>query len=280
MNFKKRIDFKKATIILLVCPFSVLALINAKGIKQDIQTVSASAMPMADKVIVHSDLSLLDEDTVSGHQKKSGGWEILFDGKNTDKWRSLKADSFPTYAWAVEYGALSVKNHAKGEDIITKEEYDDFDLRFDFKLTVGANSGIKYFVEKVKENVSGTVLWNGPEYQIIDDFNHPEVKDNKFPAASTASFYLVYAPENKKLFPPGEWNTGRILAKGKHVEHWLNGIKVVSCERGSPDFRNRISTTKFKNYDNYGELPSGHIMLTDHDGDQVYFRNIKIKRLK
>ncbi|MBS1669326.1 MAG: DUF1080 domain-containing protein [Bacteroidetes bacterium] len=272
----------KVTTILFVCQFCVLPSLLAKGINPGIHCTPIITRPLVTQAILNLKEAGWDADTIPrpDHQKKSGGWDILFDGKNTGQWRSLKGDSFPSHAWAVEKGTLSVANRAKGEDIITKEEYADFDLRFDFKLTEGANSGIKYFVEMVKDNAAGTMLWNGPEYQIIDDFNHPDVKDNKFPIGSTASLYLIYAPEHKKLFPPGQWNSGRILAKGKHVEQWLNGVKVVSCERGSPDFRNRISTTKFKNYDHYGELPTGHIMLTDHDGDKVYFRNIKIKRLK
>ena len=206
-------------------------------------------------------------------------WEVLFDGKNTDKWRSLKTETFPSQGWEIKDGALVVKNKSKAQDIITKEVYNDFELVFDFKLTVGANSGIKYLVEKIKNNDAGTMEWNGPEYQIIDDNNHPAVKGHVDEKASTASLYLVYAPENKQLHPAGEWNNGKIIVKGNRIEHWLNGVKVVDCERSSQDFRDRMANTKFKVYDKYGELPAGHIMLTDHDGDPCYFRNIRIRRL-
>ncbi len=206
-------------------------------------------------------------------------WEVLFDGKNTDKWRSLTAESFPSEGWEIKDGALVVKNHAKGQDLITKDVYNDFELVFDFKLTVGANSGIKYLVEKIKNNDAGTMEWNGPEYQIIDDNNHPAVKDHVDEKASTASLYLVYAPENKQLHPAGEWNNGKIIVKGNRIEHWLNGVKVVSCERSSKDFRDRMANTKFRVFDKYGESPSGHIMLTNHDGDPCYFKNIRIRRL-
>jgi len=225
---------------------------------------------------------LFNSDTVPkySNQEKSKGWEVLFDGKNTDKWRGLNSDTFPSHGWAIEEGTLFVENHKKGEDIITREEYSNFELVFDFKLTYAANSGIKYFVGKIKNNNTGKIEWNGPEYQIIDDYNHPEVKNHKHEKGSTAALYLIYAPKNKKLQPAGQWNYAKIIVKGNHVEHWLNGVKVVSYERGTKDFRRRMATTKFKDYDNYGELPSGHIMLTDHDGDKAYFRNIKIKRLK
>ena len=124
------------------------------------------------------------------------------------------------------------------------------------------------------------MVWNGPEYQIIDDYNNPDLKKDRDPKATTASLYLVYAPVNKKLLPAGEWNTGKIMVRGNHVEHWLNGVKVVSYKRGTAGFRRLMGATKFKDYSNYGELPGGHIMLTDHDGDKVYFRNIRIRQFK
>lgn len=207
-------------------------------------------------------------------------WEVLFDGKNTDKWRSADSDTFPSKVWAAEGGNLFVKDNINGVDIITREEYNNFELVFDFNMTVAANSGIKYFVQKIQNKNTGEMTWNGPEYQIIDDDNNPAVKNNKHPEGSTAALYLLYPPKNKKLYSAGQWNKAKIIVKGNHVEHWLNGLKVVSYERGSSDFRQRMAQTKFKDYDNYGELPGGHIMLTDHEGDKVYFKNIRIKRLK
>jgi len=212
--------------------------------------------------------------------KRPGGWEILFDGKSTDKWMGINGNGGPSGGWVIKDGSLCVKEHAKGQDIITKEAYSDFELVFDFNFTYGANSGIKYLVDEIKNNSTGKTEWNGMEYQIIDDYNHPEVKDHKHEKGSTASLYLCYAPENKKLHPAGEWNTGKIIVKGRHIEHWLNGVKVVSCERGTTDFRGRMAATKFNVYNQYGELPQGHIMLTDHDGDACYFKNIKVRRLK
>ncbi|MDB5275426.1 MAG: hypothetical protein JWR61_381 [Ferruginibacter sp.] len=270
----------KATKIIFASILCATSLLYAIGTKQVIIIAPSDETTLAVKTQLSPADSLLDAGITSSNEKKSGRWEILFDGKNTDQWKSINADSFPSHAWKIEDGTLSVDNHAKDGDIITREVYADFDLLFDFKLTDGANSGIKYFVDYIKDNTSGKMLYNGPEYQVIDDYNHPYLKDKQHPDATTAALYLIYAPKNKKLFPAGEWNSGRIVAKGNHLEHWLNGIKVVSCERGSKDFRDRMAITKFNSYDHYGELPAGHIMLTDHDGDKVYFRNIKIKRLK
>src|SRR5699024_8177871 len=212
---------------------------------------------------------------------KSGQWEILFDGKHTDKWVAVggSGNSFPDDVWEVDNGMLSIKEDKRGKSIMTKETFDDFELVFDFKLAYAANSGIKYLVNKIKNNKTGKIGWNGPEYQIIDDYNNKYVKNNKHDIGSTASLYLIYAPENKTLYPSGQWNHGRIIVKGRHIEHWLNGVKVVSCERGSKDFRERVSKTKFKDYTHYGEIQGGHIMLTNH-GDKVYYRDIKIKRIK
>ena len=204
-------------------------------------------------------------------------WEILFDGKSTEKWRGKSTADFPDGGWKVENGLLFLDG--KGGDIITKETYSDFELVFDFNLTEKANSGVKYFVDTLVNGESGKTMVNGPEYQIIDDYNHPEIKKDPNGLSSTASTYLLYAPDNnKKLNPAGEWNTGKILAKDGKVEHWLNGKKVLTYNRGSKDFQTRKAKTKFKSDDQYGELESGHILLTDHH-DKVFFRNIKIRRL-
>lgn len=208
--------------------------------------------------------------------EEEDAWEVLFDGTDTRQWISSNGEPFPENGWVIEEDALVLAEG--GGDIITKEMYSDFDLRFEFNLTPEANSGIKYFVNKIENKENGAISRNGPEYQIIDDRNNPDVKDQMHETEKTASVYLLYAPENKKLLAPGEWNTGRIISKDGQVEHWLNGVKVLSYKRGSQDFRERRAATKFKNYETYGEVPSGHILLTDHH-DKVYFKNIMIKRL-
>ncbi|MEO6960652.1 MAG: DUF1080 domain-containing protein [Puia sp.] len=221
----------------------------------------------------------LTTDSISAHLHKDmqQGWEVLFDGTNTDKWRGKNSDSFPAEGWVVRDSMLFLSRRGGG-DIITREVYGNFELVLDFNLTVNANSGVKYFVAEIKNRNTGKLVVNGPEYQIIDDFNYPEVKDHRHEVGATAACYLLYPPENKILYPAGKWNHVKIIARGKHVEHWLNGIKVLSYERGSADFLKRKATTKFADLVNYGELPEGHILLTDHD-DTVYFKNIRIRRL-
>ncbi|MEO8763877.1 MAG: DUF1080 domain-containing protein [Ginsengibacter sp.] len=282
MKFIGIINVKKACILLNICLLSFIdpASAGTHG------PTGFNAL-VYDKIVAFRNMDYrgscwFNHDTIPKHhrQEKSEDWEVLFDGKNTGKFRGVNSDTFPSNAWEIEGGTLFVKNHAKGADIITREEYSNFELFFDFKLTRTANSGIKYFVAEIKNNSTGTMMWGGPEYQIIDDYNHPAVKDHKDEKGSTAALYLLYAPENKKLLPAGQWNTAKIIAEGNHVEHWLNSVKVVSYERGTGEFRRRMATTKFKDYDNYGELSGGHIMITDHDGDKVYFRNIRIKPLK
>lgn len=204
-------------------------------------------------------------------------WETLFDGTNTDQWQSKNGGAFPEGGWVIENGTLYLAKKGAG-DIVTRETFGNFELTLDFKLTKGANSGVKYFVGALKDTETGKTVINGPEYQIIDDYNHPAVKDHKDDIASTASCYLLYVPHHKKLLPAGKWNHMKIIAWGTHVEHWLNGRKVLSYERGSQDFETRKAGTKFKNLEGYGTLPEGHILLTDH-GDKVYFRKVKIRRL-
>jgi hypothetical protein len=207
-----------------------------------------------------------------------GKWEALFDGKSLNKWRKASVDSIPSSGWVVEKGTLSVLPGRKGGDIITRETYTDFELEWDFNLTPSANSGIKYQVNNMKNVQTGKTSPIGIEYQIIDDLNYPEVKTDPHGTSSTASAYLLYAPKGKKLLPPGQWNKARVISKGKHAEHWLNGVKVTSYERGTEDFESKVAACKFKDYPGYGASDTGHIMLTDH-GDQVYFKNIRIRRL-
>lgn len=208
--------------------------------------------------------------------ERSEGWELLFDGQDLSHWRSIKNENFPSEGWGIEEGALVLDG--EGGDIITREKYGDFELTWDFKLTHEANSGIKYFVDSINHHETGKAVINGPEYQIIDDLNHEGIKDDPNGLSSTGSLYLIYAPENKTLNPEGEWNHARIISKDKHVEHWLNGKKVVEYEKGSADFLKRMNETKFKDYPNYGQVPEGHILITDHH-DRVFFKNMRIRRL-
>ena len=271
--------WKKSSILFFICFWMASPFTKAMGdqpvkSKDDIGTNKFLSPGQS----IH-EKTLLDSDTLPHRSKKENpaGWEILFNGENTKKWKGARNDDFPSDGWIIKDGALFLNKKGSG-DIITRETFGNFELVLDFKLTHGANSGVKYFVGKLRNKKTGEEVSNGPEYQIIDDFNHPEVKDHKHDIAATASCYLLYTPENKRLHPAGQWNHVKIVANGKHVEHWLNGVKVLSYERGSEDFLRRKASTKFKDYEGYGELVDGHILLTDH-GDKVYFKNIKIKRL-
>ncbi|CAG4988431.1 hypothetical protein DYBT9275_00080 [Dyadobacter sp. CECT 9275] len=240
---------------------------------QAVLMISSLSLLLAFRLPAFEDTGEMRTDT---YQTKK--WETLFDGKNLDKWRKAAVDSAPSKGWIIENGTLSATKGRKGGDIITKETYSSFELQCEFKLTHAANSGIKYLVNSIQNANTKKYSPMGVEYQIIDDKNYPEVKNDPDGVSSTGAVYLLYAPKGKKLLPAGEWNKMRILVKGKHTEHWLNGVKVAEYERGSTDFNQKVATTKFKDYPDYAKADTGHIMLTDH-GDQVFYKEIKIRRL-
>lgn len=218
--------------------------------------------------------------TLTAYEKKQG-WELLFDGVSTKGWRGAYKESFPEKGWEVKDGLLSVlpaegKESTNGGDIVTLKEYENFELTFQFKLTEGANSGVKYYVTE-KENNQGSAI--GLEFQILDDARHPDAKMGRDGNRTLSSLYdLIPAAKNKRPNAIGEWNNGRIISKNNHVEHWLNGFKVVEYERGSKEFRDIVAQSKYKIWPNFGEAQKGRILLQDH-GDKVSFRNIKIKNL-
>jgi Domain of Unknown Function (DUF1080) len=202
------------------------------------------------------------------------GWRLLFDGKTTTGWRGFKKTDFPKDRWVVKDGALvhpatGTGDSLGGGDIVTLDRFSDFDLRFDWKIAPGGNSGLKYFVT---EERSGPIAH---EYQVLDDARHPDAKVG--PHRQAAAFYDVLPPAaDKPLRPVGEWNESRVLVKGTHVEHWLNGKKVLEYELGSPAVQAAIAKSKFKDVPGFGTRLAGHILLQDH-GDEVAFRNVKIK---
>ncbi len=215
--------------------------------------------------------------------EKADGWQLLFDGTSTEQWRGAHRDAFPEQGWQIGDGMLMVQASDGGEsqnggDIVTKEEFSNFELQLDFKLTEGANSGIKYFVTEAY-NPEGSAI--GLEYQLLDDERHPDAKlgNNGGGTRTLASLYdLQAANADKPANPIGEWNTARLVVEGKQVKHYLNGEEVLTYERGSEAYQQMVQASKYKDWDNFGMADSGHILLQDH-GDLVYYKNIKIRSL-
>jgi hypothetical protein len=198
--------------------------------------------------------------------EQKAGWKLLFDGKTTQGWRSFNKQTFPSQGWVVEDGCLKKVANLSGGDIISLEQFTDFDLQWDWKLPPRSNNGIKYFITEKR----GSAI--GHEYQMIDD---SLVKN---PKQSTASFYDVLPPSQTRAKPPGEWNHSRVLVHGNRVEHWLNGEKVLEYELGSESVKAAVAESKFKNVEGFGTKTTGHILLTDHK-DEAWFRNVKIRPL-
>lgn len=221
--------------------------------------------------------------TLTAYEKKDG-WKLLFDGVSSNGWRGAYKDNFPQKEWQVKDGEIRVlasegKEGGTDGDIVTTDEYSAFDLSFEFKLTPGANSGVKYFVTLSEHNTGSAI---GLEYQVLDDSLHPDAKLGINGNRTLASLYdLIKANKQKRfIHQPGEWNTGRIVVyPNNHVEHYLNGIKVLEYERGSQAYKDLVANSKYKVWQNFGEARQGHILLQDH-GDQVSYRSIKIKVLK
>ena len=212
-------------------------------------------------------------------------WKLLFDENSTSGWRRINEEFFPKEGWKVEDGVFMVnasdgQESGNGGDIITTNQYGDFILDWEWKMmTKGGNSGVKYFV---KEGLSDNEKYGaGLEYQILDDENHEWMLQGKMKPGdyhTLASLYEIYPARDKLPKPLGEWNRSKIVVDGKHVEHWLNGSKVLAFERGGEDFKKRVAQSKFNKYENFGEAKEGHILLQDH-GSEVLFRNMRIKEL-
>lgn len=212
------------------------------------------------------------------------GWILLFDGHSTRNWRGLFLDSMPEKGWVVNENALSVNTgkdsiSERAGDIITINQYGDFDLKWEWRLlSKGGNSGLKYYFKEYDEDQNRYGL--GLEYQILDDENFEGIIEGRMKPDdyhTLGALYELYPlSEKKKVNPLGEWNSSRVVSVKNHVEHWLNGMKILEYERGSDDFLERVAASKFRDAEGFGLFEKGHIMLQDHGG-AIQFRNIKIR---
>jgi hypothetical protein len=203
--------------------------------------------------------------------EQNAGWKMLLDGKTFNGWRGYKMEQAPP-AWKVtKNGELYFSKKGKGGDIMTADEYGSFELQLEWKIAKGGNSGIFFWVSEDRNYSWET----GPEMQVLDNAHHKDGGDTK---TSAGSNYALHAPEREVTRPIGEYNAVRLVVNGTHIEHWLNGVKIVEYEIGSPDWEERVAASKFAKMPGYGRNRKGHIVLQDH-GDKVWYRNIKIRPL-
>ncbi len=210
------------------------------------------------------------------------GWALLWDGQTTNGWRGARLQTFPAKGWVIDNGVLKVVKSGGGEaanggDIVTTRPYKNFILKVDFKITEGANSGIKYFVNPGLNQGEGSAI--GCEFQILDDQKHPDAKLGVKGNRTLGSLYdLIPAPANKS-FRKAEFNTAMIIVQGDKVEHFLNGIKLIEYTRNNQMWNALVAYSKYRDWPNFGNAAEGNILLQDH-GDEVWFKNVKIKELK
>jgi hypothetical protein len=216
------------------------------------------------------DINILDP------QEQADGWQLLFDGKTTAGWREHGQLNFPTNGWKVEDGCLRTFGAGKemgsrGGDLVTTNTFTNFEFSFDWKISPGGNSGVKYLVLEPEKGHSGL----GFEYQILDDEQNPDGK--RGPTHQAGALYDLIAPnEKKKLMPVGEFNHSLLIVRGNHLEHWLNGARIVDAEIASPEMEAAIAASKYKDIKSFGQKAPTVLLLQEH-GSDVWFRNLKIR---
>ena len=212
-------------------------------------------------------------------REKAAGWQLLWDGRTAAGWRGARLTSFPAQGWTMRDGLLQVaesEGHeaAAGGDIVTVDEYENFELTLEYRLTRGANSGIKYFVDTALNQGTGSAI--GAEFQLLDDAAHPDARLGVAGNRTNGGLYDLIPPQNVRFNGIGEWNRARIIVRGQHVEHWLNGFRTVEYERGTQLWRALVRHSKYAAWPRFGEAARGHILLQDH-GNAVAFRSIRIR---
>jgi hypothetical protein len=206
--------------------------------------------------------------------EKEEGWQLLFDGKSMDNFKGFRKDEVSS-AWQIEDGAITLAGKGGG-DLVTKDQYKNFELAIDWKISEGGNSGFMYHVSE--DTVYHNTYNSGPEMQVLDDERHPDSKKGVNGNRQAGALYDLIPLSTPAVKPAGQWNTAKLLVKDGHVEHWLNGKKVVEYQIGSPEWDSMIQKSKFAPMKGFGREEQGHIALQDH-GDKVWFKNIKIREL-
>ncbi|HUX94283.1 MAG TPA: DUF1080 domain-containing protein [Bacteroidales bacterium] len=240
-------------------------------------TIIISAIAM---ILMQSCTSPVQPDNTLSSKEIKDGWKLLFDGSTSNGWMNALTKNFPATGWEIKNGTLATNPELKGEhgggDIVSTDKYKDFELSVDFNYKPGANSGIKYFIDTERD--SGIYRSIGCEYQILDDNLNPDATAGISGNHKLACLYDLIPPSNVKDNGPDAWNNARIIVKGNHVQHLLNGQMTVEYYRGSPEWKEAVSKSKFKDISGFGETIEGRILLQEH-GDMVEFKNIKIREL-
>lgn len=203
-------------------------------------------------------------------KERKAGWQLLWNGRDLSGWKSNSPNGDMNKGWKSVDGELVIMARSGAGDIITEKRYHDFELSVDFKITEGANSGIKYFIGE-----NGSI---GCEFQILDDENHPDAKMGFNGNRRLGSLYDLIPADGWALVAKRDWNTARIVVRGNHVEHWLNGVKILEYEKNNDMWDTIVSHSKFAKVENFAGGDGGHILLQDHN-DEVHYRNLKIREL-